>query len=104
MLKLYTWTRGFSMSHCTGRIVLPTPRSNGATGNVRLVNVALLAMLMRGVAGGFVTVTIRFCWLFVLKYSPYPERIAVRPVPNTSHATPMRGERFLYVGFWYSCP
>ena len=24
------------------------------------------AMMMRGVAGGFVTVTIRFCWLLVL--------------------------------------
>src|SRR5690349_14737081 len=29
-----------------------------------------LAMTGRGVQGGLVTVTIRFCWLFVLKYKP----------------------------------
>ena len=69
------------------------PRSNGGFGKDGF------AIASRGVAGGFVTVTIR-CWLlFVLKYSPYPDRIDVRPSPNTSHAKPTRGEMFLYVGF-----
>ena len=56
--------RGLSRSHCTGLMVLPTPRSNGGDGNVGF------AITNRGVAGGLVTVTIRFCWLLVLKYSP----------------------------------
>ena len=43
------------------RIVLPMPRSNGGFGNVAL------GMTNRGVAGGLVTVTIRFCWFVVLK-------------------------------------
>ena len=63
-LTFHMCSRGLSRSHCTGRIELPTPRSNGGFGNVGL------AMTNRGVAGGFVTVTIRFCWLLVLKYSP----------------------------------
>src|SRR6059036_3496912 len=48
-----TCTRGFSRSHCTGRIVLPMPREKSGFGNDGL------AMMNRGVAGGFVTVTIR---------------------------------------------
>jgi len=54
-LTFQTCSRGEVRSHCIGRIVLPTPRSNGGVGN------AGLAMTNRGVAGGLVTVTIRFC-------------------------------------------
>ena len=54
-LTLPMCRRGFSRFHWTGRIELPTPRSNGGVGNVGL------AITNRGVAGGFVTVTIRFC-------------------------------------------
>src|SRR6266508_11611 len=85
-LTFQTCNRGFSRSHCTGLIVLPTPRSNGGLGN------AGLAMTNRGVAGGFDTVTIRFCWFVVLKYKPYPLRTDVEPSPKTSHAIPIRGD------------
>ena len=80
-----------------GRMVLPSPRSKGGTGKVGF------AMLTRGVAGGLVTVTIRFWWLLVLKYSPYPPRTAVRPSAHGSHAKLTRGDR-LPVGFSYSWP
>ena len=56
----HTCTRGLSSSYWMGRMVLPRPRSKGGTGKVGL------AMLTRGVAGGLVTVTIRFWWLLVL--------------------------------------
>ena len=46
--------RGVSMSHCTGRIELTMPVNDGC-GNDGL------AMIGRGVAGGFVTVTISVC-------------------------------------------
>src|SRR5205814_8190498 len=88
-LTLPMCRRGFSRFHWTGRIELPTPRSNGGVGNVGL------AITNRGVAGGFVTVTIRFCWFIVLKYSPYPPRTDVDPSPNTSQATPVRGAAFV---------
>jgi hypothetical protein len=51
---------GFSRSYWMGRIDCD-PVANEGTGKMGL------AMTGRGVAGGFVTVTIRFCWLFVLK-------------------------------------
>ena len=63
-LTFQTWTCGVSTSHCTGRTDRPDVRSNGGFGNVGLGNTT------RGVAGGFVTVTIRFCELLVLKYIP----------------------------------
>src|SRR5918993_3957263 len=59
MLK--TWTRGVSRSHCTGRIEIAPARVKSGVGNVGLT------MTGRGVAGGLVTVTIRFWWLLVLK-------------------------------------
>ena len=35
-LTFHTCMRGFSRSHCTGRIELPTPRSNGGVGKRRI--------------------------------------------------------------------
>ena len=49
-LAFQTCSRGSARSHCIGRIVLPTPRSNGGDGKVGL------AITNRGVAGGLVTV------------------------------------------------
>ena len=60
-LTFHTCTCGVSTSHCIGRIERPDVRSNGAFGNVGFANTT------RGVAGGLVTVTIRFCELLVLK-------------------------------------
>src|SRR5688572_27071873 len=91
MLAFHTCTRGLSRSHWIGRIDMLPPRVNGL-GNVGL------AITGRGVAGGFVTVTIRFCWFCVLKYKPYPPRTDVRPSPKTSQATPVRGDRFIRGG------
>ena len=62
-LTFQTCTRGLSRSHWTGRIEWATrARSGGRERRVRDHG--------RGVAGGLVTVTIRFCWLLVLKYRP----------------------------------
>ena len=55
MLALNTWIRGLSRSYCTGRIEIAPARVKSGVGKVGLT------ITGRGVAGGFVTVTIRFC-------------------------------------------
>ncbi len=59
MLTFQTWIDGVSTSHCTGRIDRPEVRSNGGFGKVGVWYTT------RGVSGGLVTVTIRFCELLV---------------------------------------
>ena len=63
-LTFHTCTRGFL------EIPLDRPDRVGDAALERRFGNVGLAMTTRGVAGGFVTVTIRFCWLLVLKYSP----------------------------------
>src|SRR6266540_6449362 len=97
-LTFHTCTCGVSMSHCIGRIERPDVRSNGAFGKVGFANTT------RGVAGGLVTVTMRFCELLVLKYTPYPARSDVRASPVRFHAIPTRGDRLFVSGDSYNCP
>jgi len=60
-LRFHTWTRGSSMSYWIGRMERAPRREKSGTGKVGL------GITGRGVAGGLVTVTIRFWWLMVLK-------------------------------------